>query len=78
MATVGPRSRRVERLTIVLPIERLSDTGWLKAAGVREFARMLDEAGIEDKTDIQVWWTRGPQDEPPRLEVIIETKINQP
>lgn len=77
MTIEGPTSRRVERLTIQVKIERILETGWLKVGDLRAFLRLLDEAEVADSDTAEVWWKTGPQDwEPPRIEVIKEVSIN--
>lgn len=73
MSTEPTKTRRVERRTVILPIERIMETGWLDLAELRRF---VDEAErLTPESNVRIWWTRGPEDEPPRLEAIAELKM---
>lgn len=75
MTTYPPKARRVERLTVFLPIQRIDDSGWLDVGDIREFVRLLDEAAVTDNVVARVWWD-STDERRPGIEVVVETKID--
>lgn len=74
MSKGAAKASEYVRRRVTLPIERIGDTGWLDLAELRRF---VEEAERLDLTghNVRVWWTRGPEDEEPRLEVTSQTKV---
>jgi hypothetical protein len=65
----------VERRVVALPIERILDTGWLDLAELRRFVDEAERLGVDGP--VRLWWFHGPEDEPPRLEVVKEIELDE-